>query len=85
MQTKTLANIVDMCNFAASSVDFSQTYEFDNGTKMSVSRNAMIGGNKAGYMGVLPYDKAGNQIDGRAETWLSALEVAQKMEILASE
>jgi hypothetical protein len=85
MKTQTLVNIVDMCTFAASSVDFSQVYEFENGTKMSVSRNAMLGGHRAGYMGVLPYDKAGNQIDARAENWLTALEVAQKMEILASE
>lgn len=85
MNSKTLANVVDMCTFAASSVDFSQVYEFDNGTKLVVSRNAMLGGHRAGYMGVLPYDKAGNQIDARAENWLTALDVAQKMEILASE
>jgi hypothetical protein len=85
MNATLTTNIVDMCTFAASSVDFSQVYAFDNGTKMSVSRNAMIGGHRAGYMGVLPYDKAGNQIDERAENWLTALEVAQKMEILASE
>jgi hypothetical protein len=36
-------------------------------------------------MAVLPYDKAGNQIDARAEEWLTALDVAIKMEILASE
>ena len=85
MNTKTLSNIVDMTWFAASSVNFSQVYEFDNGTKMAVSRNAMTGGNKAGFLAALPYDKAGNQIDARAEEWLSAFDVAQKMEILAAE
>jgi hypothetical protein len=85
MNTKTLSNVVDMCNFAASSVDFSQVYEFDNGMKVVVSRNAMVGGHRAGYMAVLPYDKAGNQIDARAEEWLTALDVAQKMQIIASE
>jgi hypothetical protein len=52
---------------------------------MAVSRNSMTPGNLAGFMAVLPYDKAGNQIDERAETWLTPYEVAEKMEILASE
>jgi len=85
MNTKLIHNIVDMTRFAASMVDFSQVYAFDNGTKMVVSRNAMVRGAKAGFMGVLPYDKAGNQIDERAEMWMSAEDVADKMAILASE
>lgn len=85
MNTKLIHNIVDMTRFAVSSVDFQQVYGFDNGTKMAVSRNRMTPGSKAGYMAVLPYDKAGKQIDERAEAWLSAEEVAEKMEILASE
>lgn len=80
-----LKNIIDMTFFAASSVDFSQVYAFENGTKMAVSRNGMTGGYRSGLMAVLPYDKAGKQIDERAEAWLTAFEVAQKMEILASE
>lgn len=85
MDTILIGNIVDMTKFAVSSVDFSQVYEFKNGTKMAVSRNKMTGGHKAGFMAVLPYDKAGNQVDERAESWLIAEEVAQKMAILASE
>ncbi|QFG12165.1 Hypothetical Protein OBI_RACECAR_37 [Arthrobacter phage Racecar] len=85
MNVKLIRNIVDMTRFASSGVEFSQVYGFDNGTKMVVSRNSMIRGAKAGFMGVLPYDKAGNQIDERAEHWLSAEEVAEKMAILAEE
>lgn len=85
MNTKLIHNIVDMTRFAASAVDFSQVYGFDNGTKMAVSRNGMTRGARAGYMAVLPYDKAGNQVDERAEEWLTAEEVAEKMEVLASE
>jgi hypothetical protein len=85
MNNTLIHNIVDMTRFAVSSVNFSQVYAFDNGTKMAVSRNAMTGGHKAGYMAVLPYDKAGNQVDDRAEAWLSAEDVAIKMEVLASE
>lgn len=80
-----LKNIIDMTFMAASSVDFQQVYGFENGTKMAVSRNHMTGGRRSGLMAVLPYDKAGSQIDERAEDWLTAFEVAQKMEILASE
>ena len=84
--TKTLIhNIVDMTRFAANSVDFAQVYSFDNGTKMAVSRNSMTGGSRGGFMAVLPYDKAGKQVDERAESWLTAEEVAEKMEVLASE
>lgn len=85
MNKTLIRNIVDMTTFANASVAFSQVYGFDNGTKMAVSRNGMTPGNLAGFMAVLPYDKAGNQIDERAETWLSPYEVAEKMEILASE
>lgn len=69
----------------ADTADFSHVFHFQNGTSMVVSRNAMIPGGKVGYVGVLPYDKAGNQIDERAENWLTAEEVTNKMEILASE
>jgi len=85
MNSRLIRNIVDMTRFSASSVDFSQVYGFDNGTKMAVSRNAMTGGSRGGFMAVLPYDKAGKQVDERAESWLTAEEVAEKMEILASE
>lgn len=85
MNKTLIHNIVDMTRFAAASVDFSQVYGFDNGTKMVVSRNAMTGGSRAGYLAVLPYDKAGKQVDERAEAWLSAEDVAEKMEILAAE
>lgn len=79
------AQVTKMRNLAASPKDFSHLFIFENGTAMSVSRNPMIPGGKVGYVGVLPYDKAGNQIDERAENWLTAAEVAVKMEILASE
>jgi hypothetical protein len=36
-------------------------------------------------MAVLPIDKDGRQIDERAEEWLTALDVAVKMDVLASE
>jgi hypothetical protein len=85
MNKTLIHNIVDMTRFAASSVDFSQVYAFSNGTKMVVSRNHMTGGSRAGYLSVLPYGKDNKQIDERAEEWLSAEEVAEKMEILASE
>ena len=80
-----IANIVDMTRMAASGGYFSTTYAFPNGTAMVVSRNPMTKGYKSGCMAVLPYDKAGNQIDERAEEWLTALDVAVKMDILASE
>lgn len=85
MDTTLIRNIVDMTFMAASSVDFQQVYGFTNGTKMAVSRNSMTGGRKAGLMAVLPYDKAGTQVDERAGDWLTAYEVAEKMEVLASE
>lgn len=85
MNPTLIANIVDMTRWAASDGYFSQTYTFPNGTSMTVSRNPMVKGYKVGCMAVLPYDKAGRQVDERAEEWLNALEVALKMEILASE
>jgi hypothetical protein len=85
MNIKLIHNIVDMTQMHGFGNDFSLVYGFDNGTKMAVSRNPMTGGHKAGFMAVLPYDKAGNQIDERAESWLTPQEVAEKMEILASE
>lgn len=85
MNKKLIHNIVDMTRFASSMVNFSQVYAFDNGTKLAVSRNQMTGGHRSGLMAVLPYDKAGKQVDERAEAWLTAEEVAEKMEILASE
>jgi hypothetical protein len=80
-----IANIVDMVRMAESGKDFSTTYAFPNGTSMSVSRNFMTKGRSSGCMAVLPIDTAGNQIDERAEEWLTALDVAVKMDILASE
>lgn len=74
-----------MRTLVADTADFSHVFIFPNGTSMVVTRNHMIPGGKVGYVGVLPYDKAGNQIDERAENWLTADEVAVKMEILASE
>lgn len=80
-----IANIVDMTRWAASSGYFSQTYAFPNGTSLVVSRNPMTQGYKSGCMAVLPIDKDGKQVDERAEGWLTALDVAVKMDILASE
>lgn len=85
MNKTLLVNMMDMAKFAASSVNFSQVYGFDNGTKMVVTRNEMTPGYRSGLMAVLPYDKAGNQVDERSECWLSPVEVAEKMEVLASE
>lgn len=85
MNQTLIANIVDMTRWASSNGYFSHRYAFPNGTAMVVTRNPMTKGYKAGCMAVLPYDKAGNQIDERAEEWLTALDVAMKMEILASE
>lgn len=85
MNQTLISNIVDMTRWASSEGHFSQTYKFDNGTEMSVSRNPMTRAYKSGLMAVLPYDKDGRQIDERAEDWLTALDVALKMEILASE
>lgn len=79
---KHVANMVQMYLLGK---DFSEEYRFDNGTMMVVSRNHMTPGHKGNCAGVLPYDKAGNQIDERAEGWLTPLEVAEKMAILASE
>lgn len=79
------ANIKRMRELVAGADDFSHDFRFENETSMVVSRNHMIPGGKCGYVGVLPYDKAGDQIDERAENWLTADEVAVKMEILASE
>lgn len=80
-----IANIVDMTRMAQTGGHFTTRYAFPNGTALLVSRNPMTKGYKSGCMSVLPYDKAGNQIDDRAEEWLTALDVAIKMEILASE
>jgi hypothetical protein len=80
-----IANIVDMVRMAESGGYFSTTYTFPNGTAMVVSRNPMTKGYKSGCMAVLPIDKDGRQIDERAEEWLIALDVAVKMDILASE
>lgn len=79
--------IVDMAGIAARTRggEFTAEYEFSNGTKMVVSRNFMVPGGKHGYMGVLPYDASGKQIDERADNWLTVTDVAQKMQILASE
>lgn len=85
MNPNLIANIVDMTRCAASGADISTRYAFPNGTAMVVSRNPMTKGYKSGCLSVLPYDKAGNQIDARAEEWLTSLDVAIKMEILASE
>lgn len=80
-----IANIVDMTRMAASGTDMSIRYAFPNGTAMMVSRSPMTKGYRSGCLSVLPYDKAGSQIDERAEEWLTSLDVAIKMEILASE
>lgn len=85
MNATLIANIVDMTRLSCSNGHFSTHYAFPNGTSMVVSRNPMTRGFKSGCMAVLPYDKEGNQLDARAEDWLSALDVAVKMEILASE
>lgn len=85
MNATLIANIVDMVRCAERGGDINTRYAFPNGTAMVVSRNPMTKGYKAGCLSVLPYDKAGNQIDARAEEWLTALDVAVKMEILASE
>lgn len=87
MDSMTLNAIVDMVTVATRTRggEFSQEYPFANGTKMVVSRNFMIPGGAAGFIGVLPFDKEGNQIDARAENWLTTADVAEKMEILASE
>lgn len=85
MNKTLISNIVQMATSVAIPGDFSSEYTFDNGTKMVVSRNHMIGGGRHGYVGALPYDKAGNQVDERAEAWLTATEVAEKMVVLAEE
>lgn len=85
MNKTLIHNIVDMTRFAASGVHFNQVYGFDNGMKLVVSRNAMTGGSRSGHMAVLPVDKAGKDIHERAEEWLTAEMVAEKMEIVASE
>ena len=85
MNKKLIHNIVDMTRWACSTGHFSQTYTFDNGTEMTVSRNPMTRGHKSGLLAALPFDKSGNQLDERAEDWLTAQDVAKKMEILASE
>ena len=85
MNATLIRNIVDVTTWIASPGHFSQTYEFDNGTSMSVSRNPMTRATWSGLVAVLPYDKDGRQLDERAEDWLTAYDVAQKMEILASE
>lgn len=85
MNAKFEAQVSLMRALVAGSEDFNHLFLFENGTAMSVSRNHMIPGGKHGYVGVLPYDKAGEQIDARAENWLTADEVADKMDILASE
>lgn len=80
---KHVANMVQ--SYIYCTKDLSEEYTFDNGTKMVVSRNHMIGGGRHGYVGALPYDKAGNQVDERAEAWLTATEVAEKMMELSEE
>lgn len=85
MNKTLLTNIVDMTRWASSAGYFSQTYTFDNGTELWVSRNPMTGGYASGLLAALPVDASGRQLDERADAWLTALEVAQKMEILASE
>lgn len=85
MNPNLIANIVDMTRMSSTSGYFSTRYAFPNGAALVVSRNPMTKGYKSGCMAVLPYDKEGNQIDERAEEWLTALDVAIKMEVLASE
>lgn len=85
MNKTLIRNIVDMARWVATEGYFSQLYEFDNGTALSVSRNPYTPGSATGLVSVLPYDKDGKQVDERAENWLTALEVAEKMEVLAAE
>lgn len=85
MDDLTLTQIVDMATIAAKGKEFSQDYEFPNGMKVTVTRNFMIPGGKHGYMGVLPFDKDGRQLDSRAENWMTTTDVARKMQLLASE
>lgn len=85
MNAKLETQVSRMRELVAGAEDFSHMFLFDNGTSMVVTRNHMIPGGKNGYVGVLPYDKAGDQIDERAENWLTASEVAVKMELLAEE
>lgn len=85
MNSNLIANIVDMTRMSSTGGYFSTRYAFPNGTALVVSRNPMTKGYKSGCMAVLPYDKEGKQVDDRAEEWLTALDVAIKMELLASE
>jgi hypothetical protein len=85
MNATLIAAIVDVTRWITSEGHFSQTYTFDNGTSMVVSRNPMTRATWSGLCAALPIDKDGRQLDERAEDWLTAYDVAQKMDILASE
>jgi hypothetical protein len=85
MNKTLLSNIVDMTTFVSSGVHFNQVYGFDNGMQLVVSRNAMTGGSKSGHVAVLPVGKDGKDIYERAEEWLTALQVAEKMAVIAEE